>query len=106
MSPLSLGIICGIVFGLLAAASMMSMTLPDKRAAQLGAFFNRSAIGFAIGAAWGSPQLMALHLPGWSVGMAFGFVLSAADAIITKAYVPILVIGTVGGGIIGWIIAR
>jgi hypothetical protein len=38
--------------------------------------------------------------------MAFGFVLSAADAIITKAYVPILTVGTIGGGVIGWIISR
>jgi hypothetical protein len=106
MSPLTLGIICGVVFGLLAAASMMPTTQPDKRSALLGAFFNRCAIGFAIGAAWGSPQLIALQLPGWSVGMAFGFVLSAADAIITKAYVPILTVGTIGGGVIGWIISR
>jgi hypothetical protein len=105
-SPLVLGIICGIVFGLLAAASMLPMEFPDKRSALLGAFLNRAGIGFAIGAATGSPQLSALHLPGWSVGLAFGFVLSSADAVITKAYVPILTIGTVGGGVIGWLIGR
>jgi hypothetical protein len=33
-------------------------------------------------------------------------VLRAADAVITRAYAPILVIGTVGGGAIGWIIGR
>jgi hypothetical protein len=37
MSRLSLGIIAGLVFGGLAAASMVRMSFPDKRAALLGA---------------------------------------------------------------------
>ncbi len=106
MSPLVLGILCGLVFGLLAAASMMRMDFPDRRAALLGAFINRSAIGFGIGAAVGSPQLVTLNLSPWAVGMAFGFILSASDAVITKAYVPILTLGTIGGGVIGWIVGR
>jgi hypothetical protein len=36
------------VFGALTVLSMLPMSFPDKRAALLGAFFNRFAIGFVI----------------------------------------------------------
>ena len=106
MSDLSLGLVCGLVFGALAAASMIPLTFPDKRAALLGAFLNRMTIGLVIGAAWGSPQVAALHLPAWFVGASLGVLLSAADAVITKAYAPILGIGAIGGAVIGWIVGR
>ena len=106
MSLLTLGLACGIAFGALAAASMLPLTFPDKRAALLGAFLNRLSIGIVIGAAWGAPQIATLRIPGWLFGAAVGVLLSAADAVITKAYVPILAVGLVGGGAIGWIIAR
>jgi hypothetical protein len=32
--------------------------------------------------------------------------ISLADAIITKAYAPILILGAVGGTLIGWIVQR
>lgn len=64
------------------------------------------AIGVVIGAALGSPQLAALGLPGWAIGLAAGLFLSAADAVITKAYAPILVIGALGGAVIGWLVGR
>jgi hypothetical protein len=35
------------------------------------------------------------------VGLAAGLLLSAADAVITKAYAPILLFGAVGGALIG-----
>ena len=106
MSDLSLGLLCGVVFGALAAASMIPLTFPDKRAALLGAFLNRTTIGLVIGATWGSPQVAALHLPAWFIGASLGVLLSAADAVITKAYAPILGIGAVGGAVIGWIVGR
>jgi len=106
MSPLTLGVVCGIVFGALSAAAMLPLSFPDKRAALLGAFLNRLTIGLVIGAAWGSPQVAALHLPAWAFGAAFGLALSAADAVITKAYAPIIAIGTIGGAAIGWIVGR
>jgi hypothetical protein len=59
----------------------------------------RSGIGFAIGAA-------RLPWPGWAVGLCFGLLLSIPDAIITKAYAPIIGMGALGGIIIGVIIGR
>jgi hypothetical protein len=85
---------------------MLPLQFPDKRAALAGAFLNRFGIGVAIGAAIGSPQINALHLPSWCTGLALGVILSAADAVITKAYAPIIVIGAVGGAAIGWIVGR
>ena len=106
MSRLSLGLISGIVYGALSAVSMIPLEFPDKRAALLGAFLNRLAIGVVIGAVVGAPQLAALRLPPWAIGLAVGLLLSAADAVITKAYVPILVLGAVGGAVIGWLVGR
>src|SRR3954464_7723697 len=97
MSHIAVGSICGLVFGLLAAASMLPMTFPDKKAALLGAFLNRLAIGVAIGAG-----VNGLTWPGWAVGLMFGVLISAGDAVITKAYAPILGIGAIGGAAIGY----
>jgi len=78
---------------------MLPMEFPDKTAALLGAFLNRFGVGFVIGAA-------TLPLPGWATGIIFGLLLSLPDAIITKAYVPIIVLGVIGGAIIGFIVNR
>jgi hypothetical protein len=99
MSRILLGTICGIVWGALSAASMIPLSFPDKRAALLGAFINRFGIGFVIGAA-------RLPLPSWAQGLIFGILLSLADAIITKAFAPILVLGAIGGLIIGFIVGK
>jgi hypothetical protein len=94
-----LGTVCGLVYGALSAASMIPLQFTDKRAALAGAFLNRFAIGFVIGAA-------RLPLPGWASGLVFGLLLSMPDAIITKTYVPILLLGTAGGAIIGGIVGK
>lgn len=99
MSRLMLGTICGLLYGVLSAASMLPLTFADKRAALLGAFINRFSIGFVIG-------IVALPWPGWLSGLLLGVLLSLADAIITKAYAPILVFGAIGGTLIGWIVQR
>jgi hypothetical protein len=78
---------------------MIPLSFPDKRAALLGAFINRFSIGLVIGA-------VALPWPGWAVGLVIGVLLSLADAIITKAYAPILILGAVGGTIIGVIVQK
>jgi hypothetical protein len=98
MTKLTLGILCGLVFGGLAVATMIPLSFSDKRAAMLGAFLNRFAIGLVIGAA-------ALPLPGWLTGLLFGLLLSLPDALITKAYAPIIGLGTLGGLIIGAVVA-
>ena len=99
MSRLSLGAVCGLVYGALSAASMIPLSFPDKRAALLGAFINRFSIGVVIGAT-------AVPWPGWLSGLTIGVLLSLADAIITKAYAPILILGAVGGTVVGWIVQR
>jgi hypothetical protein len=99
MSRILLGVVCGLVFGALSAASMLPLSFPDKPAALTGAFINRFAIGFLIGAAQ-------LPWPGWLAGLCIGLLLSVPDAIITKVYAPIIGIGAVGGTIIGWVIQR
>ena len=99
MSRLLLGSICGVVFGVLVVVMMLPMEFPDKRAALMGAFLNRFGVGFVIGAA-------NLPLPGWATGLIFGLLLSLPDAIITKAYAPIMILGIIGGAIIGFIVNR
>ena len=94
------------MFGALSVGMMVPLHFPDRRTAYIGAFLNRLAIGIAIGAAIGSPQVNALHLPSWAAGLALGLILSAADAVITKAWVPILAIGALGGAVIGWVVGR
>jgi hypothetical protein len=47
-----------------------------------------------------------LPWPGWAVGLFFGLLLSIPDALITKAYAPIIGMGAVGGTIIGALIGR
>ena len=99
MTRLKVGIVAGVIYGALSAASMIPLQFPDKRAALLGAFINRFSIGFVIGA-------VALPWPGWASGLVIGILLSLADAIITKAYAPIIVLGAIGGAIIGWVVQR
>ncbi|HWO02038.1 MAG TPA: hypothetical protein VNS63_22510 [Blastocatellia bacterium] len=99
MSKLMLGVLCGVVFGAVAVATMIPLKFEDKTAAMTGAFLNRFAIGFVIGAAH-------LNLPPWAQGLVFGLLLSLPDAIITKAFVPILVMGAVGGAIIGLVVGK
>jgi hypothetical protein len=106
MSRLLLGFICGLGFGALVVALMLPHKFPDKRAALVGAFLNRLAIGVLIGAVIGAPQIAQLGRPAWFVGLAVGLLVSAPDAVITKKYAPILVIGTIGGAVIGWIVGR
>ena len=106
MSRLLLGLICGIAFGTLVVASMLPMQLPDKRAALVGAFLDRLAIGVMLGALIGAPQVAQLGRPNWLVGLAVGLLLSAPAAVITRRYAPILAIGSIAGAIIGWIVGR
>jgi hypothetical protein len=99
MSRITLGTICGLVYGALSAASMIPLEFPDKKAALTGAFLNRLGIGVVIGAA-------RLPLPDWAGGLIFGILLSLPDAIITKTYAPILILGAVGGLIIGLVVGK
>ena len=70
------------------------MSFADKRAAITGAFFDRFAIGFLI-------CVVDLPLPGWVTGLIVALLVSLPSAVVTKAYVPILGMGAVGGIVIG-----
>lgn len=97
MSRLTAAVVSGLIFGVVAVALMLPMQFPDKRTALLGAFASRFAIGFTIGC-------VQLPWPGWLIGVVFGLLLSLPDAIVTKAYAPILIVGSVGGLVIGGIL--
>jgi hypothetical protein len=99
MPRVLLGVICGLVFGAVDVGIMLPMSFPDKKTAITAAFIARFGIGFAIGAA-------RLPWPGWVVGLMFGVLLSVPDALITKAYGPIIGVGAIGGTVIGVIVAR
>ena len=99
MSKLMLGTLCGLIWGALSAASMIPLEFTDKKAALLGAFINRFAIGFVLGVA-------KLPVPAWLNGVILGILLSLPDAIITKAYAPILVLGAIGGIVISLIVNK
>ena len=96
MSHVQFGIIAGLAFGVLAVALMIPLQFPDKRAALTAAFLDRFAIGFVIG-------VVDLSWPRALVGLLIGLLLSAPSAVITKAWVPILGLGALGGLIIALI---
>ena len=99
MNPVMLGLLGGTVFGIVDVLLMMPMQFPDKRTALLGAFLSRFAIGFLI-------PLTKLPLPMALTGALVGLLISLPDAVITKAYVPIITVGVVGGAILGWVAGR
>ncbi|MES2126883.1 MAG: hypothetical protein V4463_06390 [Pseudomonadota bacterium] len=94
MTPLQIALLCGLVFGTFAVVLMLPMAFPDKRTALLCAFASRFAIGFLI-------PLISLPVHVAVKGAVVGFLISLPDALLTKAYAPILGIGVVGGAVIG-----
>jgi hypothetical protein len=89
------GVLCGVAFGVLDVLLMIPLNLADKKTAMLGAFLSRFATGFLI-------PLVKAPMPPWVIGGLVGLLISLPDAVITKKYVPIIVVGVIGGIIIGW----
>jgi len=94
MNHIVLGVGLGVVAGGIVVALMMPMAFADKRAALTAAFVSRFSIGFLT-------ANVALSISPIIVGLSIGLVLSIPDALITKAYAPILIMGTVLGGFCG-----
>jgi len=99
MSRLAIATLCGLCFGVVAVATMLPMSFPDKRAALSAAFLERFGIGFVIG-------VVDLPWSGWVTGLFFGLLLSLPSAIVTKAWAPILGMGAIGGIVIGLVVAQ
>jgi hypothetical protein len=98
MGNLNGGLISGLIFGVVTVAMMLPMQFPGgKTTALVAAFISRFGIGLVIGC-------VQLPWPGWIIGAVFGLLLSVPDALITKVYAPIMIVGTVGGLVIGGIL--
>lgn len=94
-----MGLVLGLLIGTVDVLLMLPLQFPDKRAALLGAFSSRFALGFFAAT---------VRLPVRPVvaGVLVGILTSLPDAIITKTYAPILITGVVFGAIAGWAAAR
>ncbi len=99
MDRVTLGVILGVAFGVADVLLMLPLSFPDKRAALLGAFCARFALGFFS-------STVRLSVPPVAAGVLVGVMTSLPDAIITKAYVPIMATGVIFGAVAGWIVGR
>jgi hypothetical protein len=99
MTRIGLGVILGLGIGAVDVLLMLPLSFPDKRAALLGAFCARFALGFFS-------ATVRVPLPPVASGVLVGILTSLPDAIITKAYAPIMATGVVFGAIAGWIVGR
>ena len=99
MPRVQLGLVLGMVIGVMDVVLMLPLSFPDKRAALLGAFCARFALGFFA-------AVTRLPLSPVLTGIIVGILTSLPDAIITKAYAPIMITGVIFGAIAGWIVGR
>jgi hypothetical protein len=99
MTRVSLGVVLGLVIGAVDVLLMTPLSFPDKRAALMGAFCARFSLGFFASVA----QLPVSPI---LTGLIVGIITSVPDAIITKAYVPIMATGVVFGLIAGFVVGR
>ena len=99
MSRVKLGVLLGVALGALDVLFMLPLSFPDKPAALLGAFCSRFALGFFA-------ANVRLPLSTVAAGTLTGLLTSLPDAIITKAYLPIILTGLVFGAVAGWIVGR
>ena len=99
MSRVTLGIVLGLGIGAIDVLLMLPLSFPDKRAALLGAFCSRFALGFFA-------ATVRLPMSPVLTGILVGILTSLPDAIITKAYAPIMITGVIFGAIAGWIVGR
>jgi hypothetical protein len=93
------GTFLGLGFGVVDVLLMMPLAFPDKRAALLGAFCARFALGFFA-------ATVRLPVPPVVSGVVVGILTSVPDAVITKAYAPIMITGVLFGALAGWIVGR
>jgi hypothetical protein len=93
------GVILGLAIGIIDVLLMLPLAFPDKRAALLGAFSSRFALGFFA-------SVVKLPTSPIVSGVLVGVLTSIPDAIVTKASAPILITGVMFGAIAGWVVGR
>ena len=94
MNNILKGLIAGLILGIVSIIPMLFMEFEDKRKAIIASFVNRFSIGFII-------FNIDLPIHGWLKGLIIGGVLSFPDALITKAFKPIMALGLIGGLVCG-----
>ena len=99
MGRVTFGVILGLVIGSIDVLLMLPLAFPDKRAALFGAFSSRFALGFFA-------TVVKLPRSPIASGVLVGVLTSIPDAIVTKAYTPILITGVVFGAIAGSVVGR
>ena len=96
MGTLLFGLASGLAFGTAAVLLMLPMKFTDKKTALAAAFASRFAIGLIVPATH-------FPVPAAVGGALVGALISLPDALITKAYAPVLIVGTLGGAVIGYL---
>jgi hypothetical protein len=99
MGRVTFGAILGSVIGIIDVLLMLPLSFPDKRAALLGAFSSRFALGFFA-------AVVKLPISPVASGVLVGVLTSIPDALVTKAYAPILITGVLFGAVAGWVVDR
>lgn len=99
MNPVVLGVVGGVAFGVIDVLLMLPLQFADKKTALTAAFLSRFVIGFLI-------PLCKLPMSPSLAGALIGLLISLPDAVITKAYLPIIGTGILGGAILGWVAGR
>ncbi len=99
MSRVTLGLILGLSIGIADVLLMLPLSFPDRRTALLAAFSSRFSLGFFA-------ATITVPLSPIVAGVLVGLLTSIPDAIVTKAYAPILVTGVIFGALAGWIVGR
>jgi hypothetical protein len=99
MPRLTLGVILGLSIGIADVLLMLPLTFPNKRTALLAAFCSRFSLGFFA-------ATINVRLSPIAAGILAGLLTSIPDAIVTKAYAPILGTGVIFGAVAGWVVGR
>ena len=97
MPRVTLGLILGLSIGIVDVLLMLPLSFPDKRSALLAAFSSRFSLGFFA-------ATTNLRMSPIATGLLVGLLTSIPDAIVTKAYAPILITGVIFGTVAGWIV--
>lgn len=99
MGRLTFGVILGLAIGIIDVILMLPLSFPDKRAALVGALASRCAPGFFA-------AVVELPMSPIASGILVGVLTSIPDAIVTKAYAPMLITGVVFGATARWVVGQ